>query len=86
MVAELHTLVPIEAERLGITTHVSVIDGGKAAQAILQAAERLLADSIVLGSHGKGGAYRALLGSVSEEVVRHAHRPVLVVPSSKEAS
>ena len=73
-------------ERLGITTHVTVIDGGKAAQAILQAAERLSVDSIVLGSHGHGGTYRALLGSVSKEVVQRAHRPVLVVPRPREAS
>ena len=56
LVAELRALVPAEAERLGITTHVTVIDGREAARAILQAAERLLADSVVLGSHGRGRA------------------------------
>ncbi len=86
LVAELRALVPAEAERLGITTHVTVIDGGEAARAIVQAAERLLADSIVLGSHGRGRAYRTLLGTVSGEVVRQSHRPVLVVPRSKEES
>ena len=86
LISQLRVLVPAEAERLGITTHVTVIDGGKAAQAILQAAERLSVDSIVLGSHGHGGTYRALLGSVSKEVVQRAHRPVLVVPRPREAS
>jgi nucleotide-binding universal stress UspA family protein len=86
IIAELRGNVPADAERLGITTHVTLIDGGRAAQAVLQAAERLSVDAIVLGSHGRSGASRALLGSVSEEVVRHAHRPVLVVPGSKEAS
>ena len=86
LIAELRALVPAEAERLGITTHVTVIDGGEAAWAILQAAERLLADSIVLGSHGGGRAFRALLGSGSEEVVRKSHRPVLVIPRAKEES
>jgi nucleotide-binding universal stress UspA family protein len=79
--AALRALVPSDAERLGITTHVTVIDGGKAAQAIVQAGERFVADAIVVGSHGKGGALRSLLGSVSHDVVRQARRPVLVVPS-----
>lgn len=84
---ELRALIPPELAASRITTHVTVIDGGRAAQAILQAAERLAADAIVLGSHGRGGAYRALLGSVSQDVVRHARRPVLVVPDAmKEAS
>jgi nucleotide-binding universal stress UspA family protein len=86
LIADLRGNIPADAERLGITTHITLIDGGRAARAILQAAERLSVDAIVLGSHGRSGPSRALLGSVSEEVVRHAHRPVLVVPRSKEAS
>lgn len=85
-IAQLRALVPADAERLGITTHVTVIDGGKAAQAILRAADKFTADAIVLGAHGRGAAYRALVGSVSAEVVRLAHRPVLVVPRPKETS
>jgi nucleotide-binding universal stress UspA family protein len=77
----LRGLVPADADQLGITTHVTVIDGGKAAEAITQAAERLVVDAIVLGSHGKGGGMRSLLGSVSQAVVHKARRPVLVVPS-----
>jgi nucleotide-binding universal stress UspA family protein len=78
----LRELIPSDADRLGITTHITVIDGGKAAEAITQAAERLVVDAIVLGSHGKGGAMRSLLGSVSHAVVHQARRPVLVVPSA----
>jgi nucleotide-binding universal stress UspA family protein len=85
--SELRALVPRDAARMGITTHVSVIDGAHAADAIVQAAERLGADTIVLGSHGRSAVARALMGSVSQGVVRHARRPVLVVPSSRnEAS
>jgi len=82
LTSALRALVPPEAERLGITTHVSVIDGGHAATAIRQAAERLTADAIVLGSHGRGGAYRAFMGSVCEAVVQQARRPVLVIPNA----
>jgi nucleotide-binding universal stress UspA family protein len=34
---------------------------------------------IVMGSRGLGGIRRALMGSISDSVVRHAHCPVLVV-------
>jgi len=79
--ARLRALVPPEAERLGITSHVRIVDGGRAAEAIRQAAERLGADAIVLGAHGHGRAHEALLGSVSGDVVRHARRPVFVIPA-----
>jgi nucleotide-binding universal stress UspA family protein len=77
--ARLQALVPREAERLGITTHVTVVDGGRPAPGILQAAHRLGTDAIVLASHGRAGLTRALLASVAEEVVRQADQPVLVV-------
>jgi len=83
LVAQLRALVPAEAEELGITTHVSVIDGGKTAETIVAAAERLNVDAISLGSHGRGGVAKALLGSVADAVVRQAHRPVLVVPARR---
>jgi nucleotide-binding universal stress UspA family protein len=76
---DLWALIPAEADALGITTHVSVVDGGKAGEAILQAAERLAADAISIGSHGRGGVARAVMGSVADDVVRRARRPVLVV-------
>jgi nucleotide-binding universal stress UspA family protein len=76
---ELRALVPAAAEGFGITTHVSIIDGGAAAKAIVQAAERFNVDVISMGSHGRSGIARVLLGSVTEEVTRHAGKPVLVV-------
>jgi nucleotide-binding universal stress UspA family protein len=63
--------------------------GGSVAQAHLRVgrpdgeitalADEIGADLIVMGSRGLGGMRRALLGSVSDSVVRHAHCPVLVV-------
>ena len=46
---------------------------------IVTLAEELGAGLIVVGSRGLGGIRRALMGSVSDSVVRHAHCPVLVV-------
>src|SRR5215204_6379395 len=52
---------------------------GRVAPEIVGLAEEIGAGLIVLGSRGLGGIRRALLGSVSESVVRHAHCPVMVV-------
>ncbi len=52
---------------------------GKPDQTIVQVAEELGADPIVLGAEGMSGLEHALIGSVSEEVLRHATRTVLVV-------
>ena len=46
---------------------------------IVNAAKDWPADLIVIGSHGRGGITRALLGSVAEGVMRHAPCQVLVV-------
>jgi nucleotide-binding universal stress UspA family protein len=48
------------------------------APAILETAEDYGADLIVLGTHGRGGLRRLLLGSVADKVIRGTHRPVLV--------
>jgi nucleotide-binding universal stress UspA family protein len=52
---------------------------GNAAPEIVALAEEIEAGLIVMGSRGQGGIRRALIGSVSDAVVRHAHCPVLVV-------
>src|SRR5918998_1372610 len=64
-------------------------EGGKVAEThlrsgdpdkeILRAAEALDVGLIVIGSRGLGAISRALMGSVSDSVVRHAHCPVFVV-------
>ncbi len=54
------------------------------AQQIVQVAEDIGAGLIVMSSRGLGGVRRALMGSVSDSVVRHAHCPVLVVRPENE--
>jgi nucleotide-binding universal stress UspA family protein len=60
---------------------VEVVPDGPVAQAILDAAERYGADLIVMGTHGRTGLQRVLLGSVAESVLRRSPVPVLVVPA-----
>lgn len=50
---------------------------------ILDVAEQLRAEMIVMGTHGRRGLPRALLGSVAEKVVRTADCPVLTVHAAK---
>lgn len=54
---------------------------GNASEAILQAARRLSAGLIVMGTHGLGGFRKLLLGSTTERVLRETESPVLVVPA-----
>ena len=53
--------------------------GGGPAEEIVALAENVGAGLIVMGSRGLRGLRRALMGSVSDSVVRHAHCPVLIV-------
>jgi nucleotide-binding universal stress UspA family protein len=52
---------------------------GNPAEQILATAQAWNADLIVVASHGHSGFLRAVMGSVAEQVVRHASQPVLVV-------
>jgi universal stress protein A len=52
---------------------------GHPVQTIVALAKRVRADLIVMGTHGRTGLRRSLIGSVAERVVREAHCPVLVV-------
>jgi nucleotide-binding universal stress UspA family protein len=51
---------------------------------VLKAALDLKADLIVMGTHGRRGLSRAIMGSVTEFVLRHASCPVLAVHHPKE--
>ncbi|MCL6500016.1 MAG: universal stress protein [Firmicutes bacterium] len=65
---------------LPVRFRVEVVPDGPVAQAIVDAAERFGADLIVMGTHGRTGLQRVLLGSVAEGVLRRSPVPVVVVP------
>ena len=58
---------------------------GEPAGGILKTAEDEGVDLIVIASHGRRGWRRFLYGSVTEEVMRSAHRPVLVIRPGRDA-
>ncbi len=52
---------------------------GGAPEEVVALAEDVGAGLIMMGSRGRGGIRRALMGSVSERVMRHAHCPVMII-------
>jgi nucleotide-binding universal stress UspA family protein len=71
------------AEEPGVECEELIVFG-RPEQSILAVAEEVGADLIVLGAEGMSGLEHALIGSVSEEVMRHANRTVLVVGGHPE--
>ena len=62
----------------GATVAQAHLRMGRADEEVVVLAEELGVDLIAMGGRGLGGVRRALIGSVSDSVVRHAHCPVLV--------
>jgi nucleotide-binding universal stress UspA family protein len=69
----------IKAKSKHLKSLKTIIKQGDPAEEILETAEKLKADVIITGSHGRHGAQRFLLGSVSSKIVDHADCDVLVV-------
>lgn len=70
--------VAAAAEALGLPDAERVVLRGDAATAVCELAEQRQAAAIVIGSRGRGGIKRAVLGSVSDHIVRHAPCSVVV--------
>ena len=79
---EARSLLEEQAKQIGASggkvaeTH---LETGEPDKEIVRLSEELGVGTIVIGSRGLGGLRRALMGSVSESVVKHAHCPVFVV-------
>jgi nucleotide-binding universal stress UspA family protein len=68
-------------ESIGIPVKYRAIEAPSVQKEILVQAERLSADLLVMGTHGRSGFERLLLGSVTEKVLRTSRVPVLTVPA-----
>jgi nucleotide-binding universal stress UspA family protein len=66
-------------EAAGIAVESSVIESHSAWRGVVEAAESAGADLIVMGSHGRKGLEKLVLGSVTQAVLSHTKRSVLVV-------
>ena len=62
----------------GVDYRVSMIEGS-AADCLLERARQKSVDLIVVGTHGRGGMGKIILGSVAEKVFRHSRVPVLTI-------
>lgn len=71
------------AEEAGIAVHKAVLDHEGVADGILSYADEHDVDVVMMGTHGRSGIERFLLGSVAERVVRKAHLPMLLVPPER---
>lgn len=63
----------------GIEVTASIVEAHAVYKGILETASQVGADLIVMGSHGRRGLERLILGSVTARVLAHAHLPILVV-------
>jgi nucleotide-binding universal stress UspA family protein len=75
----LRAQVPADASAREIQTEVAVIEESDVAKAIRQEAERFGAHLVCIGSHGRSGLFKAVLGTVARNVMAQSPRPVLVV-------
>ncbi len=66
-------------EAAGVAVTTAVVEGHAVYKGILESAEARGADLIVMGSHGRRGLEKLMLGSVAQRVLSHAHLPILIV-------
>ena len=81
--ADLARLEAQLAKRLGedVVVHTHVVEGAPAIE-VCRIAVETRAHLVIVGSHGRTGFRRAMIGSVAERIARHAGRPVLIVPGA----
>src|SRR5918912_1800955 len=63
----------------GVSVAETHLVRGRPDRVVVNLSEEIGAGLIIMGSRGLGGVRRALMGSVSDSVVRHAHCPVMIV-------
>ncbi len=66
-------------QQAGVRVQTSVVEAHATWRGILDSAAKTGADLIVMGSHGRHGLEKLMLGSVTQRVLSHAHLPILVI-------
>ena len=70
-------------QHLGDETIQTVVKDGDFGEMILETAKELGVDIIVMGTHGRRGLDKILMGSVAEKVLRHSSIPLFIIPTKK---
>lgn len=70
-------------DQLGDTSVQTMIKEGDTGDAILDAAKESAADIIVMGTHGRRGLDKILMGSVAQKVLRNSDIPMFIIPSKE---
>jgi nucleotide-binding universal stress UspA family protein len=71
-------------EHLGDNSIKTTVKEGDVADSILEAAEKLHADIIIIGSHSRKWLENIVMGSVAEKVLRQTVLPLLLIPTKKQ--
>jgi nucleotide-binding universal stress UspA family protein len=79
-----HEFLEKSKSHLGDSSIQTLVKDGDTGDAIIEAAENLNVDVIVLGSHSRKGLDKILMGSVAEKVLRHSKIPLFVIPVSEK--
>lgn len=80
--AEAEKAIHVACEQLtsaGVEAHGEVVESHTVWRGILESAGKAHADLVVMGSHGRHGLEKLVLGSVTQRVLQHASLPVMVV-------
>ena len=79
-----HEFLDKSKAHLGDQNIQTLVKDGDTADAIIEAADNLHIDMIVLGSHSRSGLDKILMGSVAEKVLRHSKIPLFIIPVSEK--
>jgi nucleotide-binding universal stress UspA family protein len=70
-------------KHLGDEAIQTIVKDGDFGQVILETAKELNVDVIVMGTHGRRGLNKILIGSVAEKVLHHSSIPLFIIPNKK---
>jgi nucleotide-binding universal stress UspA family protein len=76
---EAFVAVRAQFEAAGLKVDTRMVEAHATWRGIIETADAIKADLVVMGSHGRHGLEKLVLGSVTQRVLQHATQPVLVV-------